>query len=123
MAEHNDLGKWGEDIACDELVRLGCTIVERNWKMGRLEIDIIAALDDTLIFAEVKTRADRNEDPLEAVDARKIKHMAAAADAFLRECETPYYARFDLFGIKGTPKDFEVEHVADAFYAPLRSYR
>lgn len=123
MADHNDLGKWGEDIACDELVRLGCTIVERNWKMGRLEIDIIAALGDTLIFAEVKTRADRSEDPLDAIDNRKIRHIATAADQYLRACDTPYYARFDLFAIKGTPEDFEVEHVVDAFYAPLRSYR
>lgn len=123
MAEHNDLGKWGEDIACDELVRQGCTILERNWKMGRLEVDIIAALGDTLIFAEVKTRTDRAEDPLDAIDNRKIKNIVAAADTYLRTCDTPYYARFDLFAIRGTHNDFEVEHVPDAFYPPLKSYR
>ncbi|MDE6120673.1 MAG: YraN family protein [Muribaculaceae bacterium] len=123
MAGHNKLGKWGEDIACDELVRLGATILERNWRSGRLEVDIIAALGDTIVFVEVKTRADFEGDPLEAVDKRKISHMVRAADAYLRGCTVPYFARFDLFAVRGTPENFEIEHVPDAFYPPLKSYR
>ena len=37
-----DLGQRGEDIACDYLRRIGHTILERNWRSGHLEIDIIS---------------------------------------------------------------------------------
>ncbi len=123
MARHNELGKWGEDIACDELVKLGCTIRERNWRLGRLEIDIIASLGDTLIFAEVKTRSDADGDPLDAIDDRKINSMVRAANAYLRNCKEPFFARFDLLAVRGTPENFEVEHLPDAFYPPLKYYR
>lgn len=91
--------------------------------MGRLEIDIVACKGADLIFAEVKTRADADEDPLEAVDERKIAHMVRAAEAYLRGCDVPFGVRFDLFAIRGTPSSHTVEHIPDAFYPPLKSYR
>ena len=42
MAEHNDLGKWGEDLAADYLQRKGYMILERDWKSGHRDLDIIA---------------------------------------------------------------------------------
>ena len=42
MADHNELGKWGEDLAADYLQRKGYTIIERDWKSGRRDLDIIA---------------------------------------------------------------------------------
>ena len=42
MAAHNELGKWGEDLATAYLEQKGYTIVERDWKSGRRDIDIIA---------------------------------------------------------------------------------
>ena len=42
MASHNELGKWGEDIAANYLERLGYTIIERDWKSGHRDLDIIA---------------------------------------------------------------------------------
>ena len=60
MAAHNELGKWGEDCAADYLQRKGYTIVERDWKSGHRDIDIIAAdKDGTIVFIEVKTRRNR----------------------------------------------------------------
>ena len=74
MAAHNELGKWGEDCAVDYLQRKGYTIVERDWKSGHRDIDIIAADEDgTLVFVEVKTRRNRLfGNPEEAVDWRKM---------------------------------------------------
>lgn len=71
MARHNETGKWGEDLAADYLTEQGYAIAERNWRQGRLEIDIIAMRDDTLVVAEVKTRTNKDEDPLDAVDNKK----------------------------------------------------
>ncbi len=123
MARHNELGKWGEQLAVDRLVDDGFAILHQNWRMGHLEIDIIARKDATVVFAEVKTRAEKDLDPLEAVDKRKIAHMVRAAEAYLKAKDWPYQVRFDLFAINGTPDDYTLEHIPDAFYPPLRTYR
>ena len=123
MAKHNDTGKWGEDMAADMLVEQGFTILERNWRLNKLEIDIIARKDGLLVIAEVKTRAEKDADPFEAVNKRKMMNMVHAADAYVRAVNADYEVRFDLFAVNGTPGDFTIEHLPDAFYAPLRSYR
>ena len=56
MAAHNELGKWGEDLATAYLEQKGYTIVERDWKSGRRDIDIIARDGNIVVFVEVKTR-------------------------------------------------------------------
>ena len=56
MAAHNELGKWGEDLATAYLEQKGYTIIERDWKSGRRDLDIIALDGNTVVFVEVKTR-------------------------------------------------------------------
>ena len=56
MAEHNEMGKEGEELAAEYLVKQGYTIEARNWRYGHEEIDIIARKDDLLLIVEVKTR-------------------------------------------------------------------
>ena len=56
MARHNDFGKWGEDIAANYMLEHGFEILERNWRHGRMEIDIIAQKEGVLYFVEVKSR-------------------------------------------------------------------
>ena len=90
MARHNDTGKWGDQLAADKLIADGFTVLHRNWRMGKLEIDIIACRDNVIVFAEVKTRSEFDVDPLEAVDKRKISHMVRSAEAFLRASDYPY---------------------------------
>lgn len=124
MARHNDTGNWGEDLACDALAAQGWAIAERNWRMGHLELDIVALRSDTIVFAEVKTRANADEDPLEAIDKRKISNIVRAAQAFMAiHPELRGSPRFDLFAIRGTPAEYTVEHLPDAFDPPLKSYR
>ncbi|WP_288112115.1 MULTISPECIES: YraN family protein [Bacteroidales] len=122
-AGNKEIGRWGEDVACDMLVGLGYAIVERNWRVGHLEIDIVAQKGGRIVFVEVKTRAaDSPEDPLDAIDRRKQAHMAAAANAFLRGNHWRGEVQFDLFGIRGCPSDYTVEHIPDAFLPPLKTY-
>lgn len=122
MARHNDTGHWGEDMAADYLTEHGYAIVARNWRIGKLELDIVAMKDDTLIIAEVKTRNNKEDDPLESIDNKKILNIVHAADAFVKQNELPHSVRFDLFAINGTPDDYTFEHVPDAFYPPLKTY-
>ena len=69
MAAHNELGKWGEDLASDYLEQKGYTIMERDWKSGRRDIDIIARDGNIVVFVEVKTRRSSVfGEPEEAID-------------------------------------------------------
>ena len=57
MAQHNDLGKKGEQLAIDYLVKKGYTILDKNWRFQKAEVDIIAQKEETLAVVEVKTRS------------------------------------------------------------------
>ena len=122
MAKHNELGKWGEEIACEKLIRAGYAIVERNWRMHHYEIDIIASKGDRIIFVEVKTRSNIDADPIEAINNRKIQHMISSANVYLRYFNNHLDPQFDIIGINGTPDNYTIEHIEDAFLPPLKSY-
>lgn len=123
MAKRNDIGKWGEDIAVDLLVEKGYAICERNWRQGHHELDIVAMRGDTLVIVEVKTRSDREEDPFESIDNKKIAYLVAAAETYIKMKNIIHNVRFDVIGISGTPSDYSVEHIEDAFEPPMRFLR
>ena len=56
MKDHIELGKTGEDIAVAHLEGKGYRILDRNWRWGKEEIDIIAIDGNFLVIVEVKTR-------------------------------------------------------------------
>ncbi len=81
--EHIRLGKLGEDLACNALRYEGYRIVERNVKIYRREVDVVAVEKGTLVFVEVKTRADRSfGKPLEAVDTKRRNRLRKAAELY-----------------------------------------
>lgn len=123
MANHNQLGKTGEQLASEYLVTKGYIIRDVNWKSGRYELDIVAYSGKTLVIVEVKTR--RNEDfayPEEAVDERKINNIVKAAEAYIHMYDIPFETRFDIITLVGTGDNFHLEHIIDAFYPPLTRY-
>lgn len=78
------LGRRGEDVACGFLSGKGHTIVERNYRSGHLEIDIITLDKDGVHFVEVKSRvAPVAVSPEENVTAAKQKKVANAALRYL----------------------------------------
>lgn len=117
-----EVGRWGEEVATAHLVAQGYAIVERNWKLGHYEIDIIAQKDEYIIFAEVKTRENDNTDPVDAVNTRKRNHMIASANAYLHKFNIPFEYRFDIIAITGVPGNFKLEHIPDAFVPQLKRY-
>lgn len=122
MAEHNDLGNWGEDYAADYLQRKGYVIMERDWTYGRskCDIDIICKTEDqtTVVFVEVKTRAREGAtDPEDAVDIRKMRHLGRAADEYVKSHDISEELRFDvitIIGIKNS-NNIQLNHIEDAF--------
>lgn len=105
MARHNDMGKWGENVAADYLRRNGYVIRERDWRSGKRDIDIIAVTPDgiTVVFVEVKTRLpDSVILPEEAVDKAKIRNICVAADNYVKMHEVDEELRFDIITVTGT---------------------
>lgn len=78
------MGRHGEDETCQYLIAHGHTILERNWRYGHLEIDIISLAGDGIHFVEVKSRtAPVQGEPQEAVTASKQRHIASAAGKYM----------------------------------------
>ena len=71
MAQHNETGSKGENMAVNYLVAHGYDIVERNWRMNHLELDIVARKGNRLVFVEVKTRTIPGFDPLDAITHKR----------------------------------------------------
>lgn len=117
MAAHNELGHWGEDVAADYLRRKGYTIVERDWRSGHYDLDIIACDGETLVFVEVKTRSNRMfSDPETAVGYQKIRNLQQAANHYVKYRHIDLPIRFDIITVVGAMGDTpEVEHIEDAF--------
>jgi len=95
------LGRRGEDAAVKALRRAGYTILERNAKLGRYEIDVIAREGDTTAFVEVKAR--RRSDaitPEDSVGHTKRRHIRAAARRYIAdEDDANRYYRFDIVSV------------------------
>lgn len=119
MARHNEMGKWGEDVAAAYLRQKGYVIRERDWRSGKRDIDIIALTPDslTVVFVEVKTRLpDSAMTPEEAVDAVKIRNLCVAADNYVKMYGVEEELRFDIITVVGTRGcEPRIEHIEDAF--------
>lgn len=116
-------GQWGEEVAAAYLIAQGYAILERNWRMGHLELDIVAQKGGTVAFVEVKTRQSLDVDPTSAVTRRKRSRIITAADVYLRRYRLPFEYRFDIVAITGTPHSHIVEHIPDAFMPQLKRIR
>lgn len=121
MAEHNLLGKEGEEQARIYLIRRSYIIRHTNWRYRRNELDIVAEKDGELIVVEVKTRSGNMlQRPEDAVDTQKIKRTVAAADVYIRKFDIDLSVRFDIITVvKHENGTFKIEHIDNAFYSPL----
>ena len=115
MAAHNELGKWGEDLAAEYLQEKGYLIIERDWKSGHRDLDIVAQDSDTIVFVEVKTRRNRLfGEPEEAIDYQKRKSLQSAINHYVNYRHINSNIRVDVITvvgmIGGTP---EIDHIID----------
>ena len=116
MAQHNDLGKKGEQLAIDYLVKKGYTILDKNWRFQKAEVDIIAQKEETLAVVEVKTRSSIDfGSPQDFVNPKKIKLLVSAIDEYVVSKNLDVDVRFDIIAIVHENKNFIIEHLEDAF--------
>lgn len=121
MAQHNTIGKWGEDVAARYLAEKGYTITHRDWHPGPSprDIDIVAITPDgtTCVFVEVKTRKDDIiMSPEDAVNYKKMKAIGLAANSFVKQYQVVLDLRFDIISIIGDGiKVKSIKQITDAF--------
>ena len=118
MHEKKDKGNYGEDLAVALLEGKGYRILERNWRVQKLEIDIIAQKDNIIAIVEVKTRSTREfGDPGELVTKKQRISLIKAANFYILEKDIEEEEiRFDIVSVFYFGEGAEVEHIPDAFY-------
>lgn len=113
-------GREGEEAAVRFLENKGFDILDRNWHGGHKELDIIAIHDGYLVVAEVKTRGENPlVEPSEAVTPVKIRRIVSAANRYLVKYSVDLPVRFDVLSVTASGDRFTIEHIEDAFEAPL----
>lgn len=120
------VGRRGEELACEYLIGKGHTILERNWRSGHLELDIISLDKDGIHFVEVKSRvAPVTAQPEENVGYAKQKKLIAAAQRYLHSADrkrkltsVDLEISFDVVSIIFEGDNFGIEWFPQA-YIPL----
>lgn len=116
MAEHNELGKQGEEQAVYFLQKNGYEILETNWIFQKAEIDVIARKEDTLAIIEVKTRSSIDFGlPQDFVKPKKIQLLVKAVNEYVIQNQLDVSVRFDIIAIHKNANKFIIEHLEDAF--------
>jgi len=116
MASHNELGKKGEALTEEYLIRNGYQILAKNWRYLKAEIDITAQKEGVLAIVEVKTRSSIDiTSPEEAVNKKKIKLLVAAANEYVIQHDLDVEVRFDIVSIHKKGDKYNLNHIKDAF--------
>lgn len=116
MADHNELGKEGEDLAVAHLLNNGYKIVARNFRYQKAEVDIIARKKDVLAVIEVKTRSTPDfGDPQNFLKQKQINSLVKAIDYFVNDHNLQVNVRFDIIAIIRNKSGTRIEHLKDAF--------
>lgn len=117
MADHNDTGKKGEELAKNYLESKAYRILETNWRFSKAEVDIIAMDGEVMVFVEVKTRSDNNFGyPEEFVSKNKEQLLMDAAAVYTNRVGHEWEIRFDIISIITKGSYHELTHIKDAFF-------
>lgn len=116
MAEHNETGTKGEELAASYLSQKGYIILETNWRFKNLEADIIASIDKTLVMVEVKTRTSNFfGEPETFVNKQKQKNLIKTANEYIIRNDIDLDVRFDIISIVIGSNETKINHIEDAF--------
>ena len=117
------LGALGERIAARWMARDGWQVVDRRWRSGRRDLDLVAIRENVVAFVEVKTRRSTwSGGPVEAVNWRKQRELTRSAQAWLDQrgvlvAPSDAVYRFDIVGVVASRERVGVRHVVGAFPA------
>lgn len=117
VMNHIQKGKISEDRAAAYLEQAGHTILDRNWRHGRHEVDIISETDGFVVVTEVKSAVPGStERPEDAVNRKKQLGIIRTAEAWVWEHRPAKPVRFDVIFVGEGPSGILIEHIRDAFY-------
>jgi len=122
----NPIGIIGEEEAAKMVERRGLRIIAQNWRMGHLEVDLIAENKHEIVFVEVKARTCilNGKMPEENVDEIKMRRITAAANAYIKYHRIEKQPRFDVIGILVDRNTNEItyrRYVENAFQPRVRT--
>lgn len=107
-----EIGSIGEEKAVDYLTSHGYEVLERNWRAGHKEVDIICTDGERIVIVEVKTRRSGTDYPAELLDGKKRRNLLEAAAVYLERHKLEKELRFDLMVVEsGTGA---IEHIREA---------
>lgn len=111
-------GNWGEDFALKHLERKGYQLLERNWRTGRIELDLILKDGVEIVFVEVKSKHGIHfGSPLLAVNQKKEERILLAATQYCEHINWEGAIRFDLIEVLYFDKKVpQLKHYTDAFF-------
>jgi putative endonuclease len=118
MAESHELGHYAEKLAALVLARDGWTVLARNWRAQRCELDLVARKGSTVAFVEVRARSRPDfADAAASINAAKRRDVARAARVWIDRFGRPGDVyRFDAIAVTATGVGAPVvEHLADAW--------
>lgn len=109
-------GRIAENQALEFLQQQGLTLVDRNYRCRRGEIDLIMQHSGTLVFVEVRFRkTSRYGSALESVDPRKQARIIHCATQYLASHRASVAARFDVVAISPNKGNLNIDWIPDAF--------
>ena len=118
MADHNEFGKLGEEIALEYLIKKGYQVLAQNYRYLKSEIDIIAQDKNEIVFVEVKTRQSNYlVEPEHSVTMKKQRMIIQGAHRYLTVNQREEWSRFDVISIVIHPQGREIRHIEGAFTA------
>lgn len=116
MAQHNELGNLGEELAVEYLIKKGYKIKAKNWRYLKAEVDIIAQKENSIIAIEVKTRtSDYFGEPQDFITKKKIELLVMAMNEYVISRDLDVEVRFDIIAIINNKQGTRIEHLEDAF--------
>ena len=116
MAERNEKGKVGEELAKQYLINHDYKVLQTNWHAGHYEVDIIAQKDNLLVFCEVKYRTSNAfGEPESFVTRRQQQHIIKAAAFYVGKYQWQGESRFDIVSILTKKDTVNINHIEDAY--------
>jgi putative endonuclease len=116
---NTELGIYGESLAEKHLKEKGFQIITKNYRFGKLEIDLVAEHQDKLVVIEVKTRQTAEiGEPWMAVTRKKQRQIIKVANQFIQNRNIHLETRFDIVSIVHNSYRTSIEHIENAF-SPL----
>ena len=116
-----EIGDRGEEQAKAHLLENGYLLLETNWRHKKYELDIIAKINQTIVFIEVKTRKNNTfGEPELSVTKKKQQFLIAAAQQYVITNNIEEDFRFDIIAITNNSQNKSIQHLESAFYPSIK---